>query len=52
MDEIPVSLAIAQAAKETVGVHQGLLRKVMHYLDSGFGQARIKTKDRKMKVIK
>ena len=32
MDEIPVSLAIAQAAKETDGGVQDLHKKEMHYL--------------------
>ena len=35
MDEIPVSLAIAQAAKETGWEHPDLLLKEMHYLDNG-----------------
>ena len=38
MDEIPVSLALAQAAKETGGELQDLLKKVMHYLVNGLGQ--------------
>ena len=38
MDEIPVSLAIAQAAKETGGEPQGLHKKEMHYLVNGLGQ--------------
>ena len=35
MDIIPPSMAIAQAAKETDGVLQGLLLKEMLYLDNG-----------------
>ena len=41
MDEIPVSLAIAQAAKETGWEARGLRKKVMHYLDSGHGQVKV-----------
>ena len=38
MDEVPVSLAIAQAAKETGWELQDLLKKEMHYLVNGLGQ--------------
>jgi len=41
MDEVPVSMAIAQAAKETgLGEHQDLHKKEMHYLVSGLGLVR------------
>ena len=38
MDIIPVSLAIAQAAKKLAGELQDLQLKVMHYLVNGLGQ--------------
>ena len=39
MDVIPVSIALAQAAKESgTGVHLDLLWKVMQYLGNGLGQ--------------
>ena len=37
MDEVPVSLALAQAAKETDGVLQDLHKRVMLCLVSGLG---------------
>ena len=41
MDEIPVSLAIAQAAKETGWEHLDLRRRAMLCLDNGHGLARV-----------
>ena len=40
MDEIPVSLAIAQAAKETGWGSSRFFKREMHYLVSGHGQVR------------
>jgi flagellum-specific peptidoglycan hydrolase FlgJ len=41
MDEVPVSLALAQAAKETGWGLQDLLKKEMHFLVNGLGQVKV-----------
>ena len=41
MDEIPVSLALAQAAKETGWEVQDLRKKVTRYLVSGLGREKV-----------
>ena len=40
MDMIPVSIALAQAAKKVVGEHLDLHWKVTLYLDSGLGMVK------------
>ena len=45
MDEIPVSLALAQAAKETGWGHRDLHKRVMHFLDSGLVREGLKPKE-------
>ena len=41
MDEIPVSLAIAQAAKETGWGTSRFAQEETHYLVSGHGQVKV-----------